>query len=185
MTASTPVYSAKGTRLNRRGLETRHHILSCAVRLLAEGGDHPVTSGDIARAAGVTWGTIQHQFGDLDGLWAAVLEHCCRWLQELNVRPMARALPARVGEVVDALWRVGASAEGRAVWRLRSALPLGHDSLGVAYPVTLGQLLQFEAIWHQVCDRLIGEAIEGPISERQRRGLRAFLPGAVHGIAET
>jgi AcrR family transcriptional regulator len=182
MTAAEPVYSAKGTRLNRRGLETRQHILSCAVRLLAEGGDHPVTSGDIARDAGVTWGTIQHQFGDLDGLWAAVTDHCCRWLQELNVRPMEGALPDRVTEVIDAIWAVGDSEEGRAVWRLRAALPMGHDSFGASYPLTLQRFLDFEVAWNSICDRLIGAAAAGGISDDQRRRLRAFLPGAVHGV---
>jgi AcrR family transcriptional regulator len=185
VSAPLPAYSAKGTRLNRRGLETRRHILSCAVRLLAQGGDHPVTSGDIARDAGVTWGTIQHQFGDLDGLWAAVMDHCCRWLQELTVRPMAGDLRQRVSDVVDAIWAVGASEEGRAVWRLRSALPLGHDSLGAAYPVTLEHLLVWEATWHQISDSLIGEAVDGEDRDSQRQRLRAFLPGAVHGIHQT
>ena len=65
--------SAKGTRLNRRGLETRDVLLRTAIHCLAEGGPESVSANLVAREAGVTWGTVQHQFGDVDGLWAAVL----------------------------------------------------------------------------------------------------------------
>ena len=66
--------SAKGTRLNRRGLETRGNMLDVAVRVLAAGGPDAVSANSVAKEAGATWGVVQHQFGDADGLWAAVLE---------------------------------------------------------------------------------------------------------------
>src|SRR4051794_21135767 len=67
-------YSAQGTRLNRRGLESRRQFLQSAIDLLAEGGPDTVSANLIAKRAGFTWGTIQHQFGDADGVWAAILE---------------------------------------------------------------------------------------------------------------
>src|SRR6187402_380922 len=72
----TVVVSAKGTRLNRRGLQTRLHMIDVAIRALASPREgEQVSANLVAREAGVTWGTVQHQFGDADGLWAAVLEH--------------------------------------------------------------------------------------------------------------
>jgi AcrR family transcriptional regulator len=68
----TGAVSAKGTRLNRRGLETRQHLLEVALECLAAGPE-AASANLVARESGVTWGTVQHQFGDVDGLWAAVL----------------------------------------------------------------------------------------------------------------
>ena len=84
--------SAKGTRLNRRGLETRRTLLKVAIRCLADGSEG-VSANLIAREAGVTWGTVQHQFGDADGLWAAVLAHISERSDPL-LPPQHAALPA-------------------------------------------------------------------------------------------
>jgi hypothetical protein len=46
-------YSAQGSRLNRRGSETRRRVLDVAIRRLAEGSPEPVTAILIAREAGV------------------------------------------------------------------------------------------------------------------------------------
>jgi AcrR family transcriptional regulator len=64
--------SAQGTRLNRRGRETRRHLLEVALRCL-EAGPEAASANLVAREAGATWGTVQHQFGDVDALGAAVL----------------------------------------------------------------------------------------------------------------
>ena len=68
--ASTPRRSA-----NKRGIATREAMLDAAVTSLAGGDPNSVSGNRIAKDIGATWGVIKYQFGDIDGLWAAVLHH--------------------------------------------------------------------------------------------------------------
>src|SRR3954447_25061693 len=116
--------SAKGTRLNKRGLETREHLLRAALRNLAGGGPDAVSASAVAREAGATWGTVQHQFGDVDGLWAAVLEFVLADRDALLPAPTApRGLAARVDAILDLLWEAMHLPASRAIHHLRLALP--------------------------------------------------------------
>src|SRR4051794_844506 len=116
--------SAKGTRLNKRGLETREHLLRSALRVLAAGGPDAVSASSVAREAGATWGTVQHQFGDVDGLWAAVLEFVLADRSALPPRtPATPRLADRVDAVLDLLWTAMDRPASRAIHHLRLALP--------------------------------------------------------------
>src|SRR5205807_7005375 len=64
-----------GRRSNRRGEASRKHVLDVALRLLASGGPEAVSVKLIAKEPDVTWGTVQYQFGDADGFWAAAILH--------------------------------------------------------------------------------------------------------------
>lgn len=66
---------AGGRRANKRGLATRENMITAAITSLATGDPAAVSGNRIARDIGVTWGAIKYQFGDIDGLWAAVLRH--------------------------------------------------------------------------------------------------------------
>jgi AcrR family transcriptional regulator len=57
-----------------RTAETRAKILSAVVESIAEVGFLRTTAVEITRRAGVTWGAVQHHFGDKDGILIAVLE---------------------------------------------------------------------------------------------------------------
>src|SRR3954468_9433022 len=116
--------SAKGTRLNRRGLQTREHLLRSALRCLADGGPDAVSASSVAREAGVTWGTVQHQFGDVDGLWAAVLEHVLTDAATMRPRlPDAPDRAAGVNGIIELLWAAMNLRTSRAIHHLRQALP--------------------------------------------------------------
>src|SRR5271170_5528387 len=56
---------------------TRARVLDAAVECILDVGYYQASSNAIARQAGVTWGTIQHQFGTRHTLLLAVLED--RW----------------------------------------------------------------------------------------------------------
>ena len=62
-----------GRRRNKRGHATREAMLDAALRALAEGGPNAASANRIAKDIGATWGAVKYQFGDIDGLWAAVL----------------------------------------------------------------------------------------------------------------
>jgi AcrR family transcriptional regulator len=146
--------SAKGTRLNRRGLETRAHILDVAIGLLAAGGHEVVSANLIARAAGVTWGTIQHQFGDTDGVWAAVLDHAAE-RADAGLRAVTAtdlSIEQRVRSIVDAMWDA-------------------HDEPTV--------LRRWEAAWNGSWEDLFRGLVRSPVKLRR---VRSLLPGAVRGL---
>ena len=60
---------------------TRAKVLDAAVRCILEVGYYQASSNAIAREAGVTWGTIQHQFGTREAL---MLEVVSDGLEALN-----------------------------------------------------------------------------------------------------
>jgi AcrR family transcriptional regulator len=174
-------FSAQGTRLNRRGLETRAHILDVAVRLLATGGHDVVSANLIARESGVTWGTIQHQFGDTDGVWAAVLDHAAE-RTDAGLRTATEAdasIEQRVRSIVDAMWNSYDTPTVLAVMRLRSTLPHDPEVLAEQFPSTSAALHRWEAAWTRSWDSLFHGLVRSQVKLRR---VRSLLPGAVRGL---
>jgi len=175
-----PVLSAKGTRLNKRGLETRQSLLSVALRCLATGGPDAVSASLIAREAGVTWGTVQHQFGDVDGLWAALLE-------DVLGDGAATALPVsgsadlatRVEAVVTSLWAAMEVPSFRAIHNLRQALPRTRDELEATYPLTAAAIVRWDESWRSTMEQAFAGLAVDPV--RLER-VRSLLPGALRGL---
>jgi AcrR family transcriptional regulator len=172
--------SAKGTRLNRRGLETRTQLLEAAVACLAEGGPEAVSANQIARRAGVTWGVVQHQFGDVDGLWAGVLDHISEGFGAMMPRlPEERPLGDRVGVIVDRLWGAVDLPGSHAIYTLRLGLPRKLEDLKDNYPKTAASLAAWDEKWTAACER----AFAGLDVDPQRlTKVIGFLPGAMMGL---
>ncbi|MGV9668588.1 TetR/AcrR family transcriptional regulator [Nocardia niigatensis] len=57
-----------------RGDRTRELLIDETVRCIREEGFSAASARHIVERAGVSWGVIQHHFGDRDGLLAAVIE---------------------------------------------------------------------------------------------------------------
>jgi AcrR family transcriptional regulator len=171
--------SAQGTRLNRRGLETRRHLLEVALRCL-EDGPEAASANLVARAAGATWGTVQHQFGDVDGLWAAVLAFARDERGLLGQEfPTTTDLDTRVEEVVDLLWRSLTAPMTMSLYHLRLALPAARSELERTHPRTAKEIARLDADFAALCER----AFEGlPVDARRLARVRSFLPGALRGI---
>lgn len=179
-TVAAVTLSAKGTRLNRRGLETRQTVLKVAIQCLAEGGPESASANLVAREAGVTWGTVQHQFGDVDGLWAAVLDYI-----SARAGPMIPAvgelatLHARVLAIVEQLWRALDSPGSRAIHNLRQALPRHRTELESDYPRTAAALEAWDAGWNAACEKAFEDI---SVDKVKLRRVRALLPGAMRGL---
>jgi AcrR family transcriptional regulator len=178
-TGATEPRSAQGTRLNRRGLETRRHLLEVALRCLREGPE-AASANLVAREAGVTWGTVQHQFGDVDGLWAAVLAFANDERGMLAPAfPSTTDLDTRVEEVVDLLWRSLAAPVAVALYHLRLALPAARADLERTHPRTAREIARLDADFAAMCER----AFDGlPVDTTRLARVRSFLPGALRGI---
>jgi AcrR family transcriptional regulator len=174
-------YSAQGGRLNRRGQETRRQILKVAVRCLATGSPDAVSANLIAKEAGVTWGTIQHQFGDSDGVWAAVLDYVSDDVAAtLPTAPKREgSLARRVTAIVDAIWLGFDAPNARAVQNLRMSLPRNRKALAKEFPATADALQRFDEVWTTIFDELL----DGLVSSKAKlRRVRNLLPGALRGI---
>ncbi len=61
---------------------TRRRVLDAAVESILELGYYQTSSNEIARRAGVTWGTLQHQFGTREMLLLEVLNDAFDDLEE-------------------------------------------------------------------------------------------------------
>jgi AcrR family transcriptional regulator len=172
--------SAKGTRLNKRGLETRDHLLRAALRVLAEGGPDAVSASSVAREAGATWGTVQHQFGDVDGLWAAVLEYVLADRDALTPRlPDSPDLAARVDAILDLLWTAMDRPASRAIHHLRLALPRSREELESAYPRTAAAIAHWDEAWTATVEHAFDGLTVDPVRLAQ---VRSLLPGAMRGL---
>jgi len=173
--------NARGARLNRRGLETRARLIRTAIAMLAD-SEHgaEVSANLVAKRAGVTWGTVQHQFGDVDGLWAAVLDELASQGDMLPWKEMDDgSVTERMGRIVDALWSGLDSPPGRAVATLRGLLPRNTVEFTETYPRTAEQLARWDRRWR----RAYARAFRGLVVDAYRlERVRHLLPAAVHGL---
>src|SRR6478672_4415366 len=90
-------------RSNRRGQATRDAMLDAALRALATGDVAAASANRIAKDAGATWGAVKYQFGDIDGLWAAVLRRTAERRGQLEPSLFAQALIGKPSLFAQAL----------------------------------------------------------------------------------
>ncbi|MDH6243274.1 TetR/AcrR family transcriptional regulator [Mycobacterium sp. OTB74] len=183
VTSAAVTESAAGTRLNKKGLETRARLLDVAIRCLADSGGEPVSANHIAKDAGVTWGTLQHQFGDLDGLWVAVITeiHSRSWLSDPDTWPVrSGTLREQVATAIDAIWNYLATTEGRALTALRISLPPRRSDVIDEYPLTAAALAARELDWVQGFDYLMDGLDLDP--DKLHR-VQCLLPAAIRGLS--
>jgi AcrR family transcriptional regulator len=153
-------------------------VLDAALDCLAE-GPGSVSANLVARRADVTWGTVQHQFGDVDGLWAAVLAHAAPEGPLLGDPAPGGTVEDRVREVVDLLWAGLQRPWLRALLHLRLTLPAEREELEAAYPRTAGALRAWDERW----DASVREAFAAyDVDPVRLRRVRSLLPGAVRGL---
>jgi len=105
--------------------ETRRRVMSAVVASIAEVGYQRTTAAEIARRAGVTWGAVQHHFGDKDGILLAVLEENFeRFAERLaDVPGPETSLERRVALFVERSWAHFASPEYRSTFEILLNLP--------------------------------------------------------------
>ena len=100
------------TGRQERGDRTRDLLIDETVRCIREEGFSAASARHIIERAGVSWGVIQHHFGDRDGLLTAVIEDAVdRLIASLEVL----SDPARVTDTEDlvrATWEAFANPKG-------------------------------------------------------------------------
>jgi AcrR family transcriptional regulator len=167
-------------RPNKRGQATRDAMLDAALRALATGDVAAASANRIAKDAGATWGAVKYQFGDIDGLWAAVLQRTAERRGRLpsQANPVA-PLQERVGGIVDLLFDGLSAPDSRAIETLRAALPRDGAELERSFPKTAAELQSWGRMWIADCQSAFADVDVDP--ERVRE-VASFIPGAMRGL---
>jgi AcrR family transcriptional regulator len=106
-----------------RTAETCGRVKAAVIESIADVGYQRTTGAEIARRAGVTWGAVQHHFGDKDGILMAVLEESFdRFAQVLGEPPLAE-LEERVAVFVARAWKHFSSPHYRTTFEILLNLP--------------------------------------------------------------
>jgi AcrR family transcriptional regulator len=86
---------------------SRRRVIEATVRCIQRGGVTNATVSRIAAEAGITWGTIQHQFGSKNGLFAAILEAAVTDLNDSleAFETTGKSLRVVVDEFAEIVWR--------------------------------------------------------------------------------
>jgi AcrR family transcriptional regulator len=169
-----------GRRANRRGLATRETLLAAAVKALASGDPGAVSANRIAKQIGVTWGTVQYQFGDTDGFWAAVLHFTAERRANLfRATDTGLSLRDRVAGIIDTLYDGLTATDSRAIESLRAALPRDYVELERLYPRTAAEFYSWGQSWQETCQKAFADLKVDP---QRVREVASFIPGAMRGI---
>jgi AcrR family transcriptional regulator len=174
------VADSAGRRANKRGLASREAILQAAVTALASGDPGAVSANRIAKQIGVTWGTVQYQFGDADAFWAAVLHHTAERRASVFANPdAADSLRARVSEIIETLYKGLTAPDSRAIENLRAALPRDPSELDRLYPRTAADLRSWGQGWHATCQKAFADLQVDP---QRVHEVASFIPGTMRGL---
>lgn len=167
-------------RTNRRGDATRESMLEAALKALATGDPGAVSANRIAKQIGATWGVVKYQFGDADGLWAAVLHRTAEHRADVFV-PGNTTVPLRqrVAAIIDTLYDGLTATDSRAIENLRAALPRDPVELERLYPRTAAELQSWGRGWLATCQNAFADLNVDP---ERVRAVATFIPGAMRGI---
>jgi AcrR family transcriptional regulator len=192
--ARTSTDAAGNTAGQRRrrsdGELTRRRVLDAAISSILEKGYYETSSNEIARRAGVTWGTIQHQFGTREALLLEVLNDRWATLQDRMATAEIRGntLEERLHSVLDVLALHYGQPEHLV--QLQILLDLSHNpntSAETRHAIALHGAALTRA-WQPLFERALGKA--GNDSDLVRYAfltLRGYLTGNLiaSSIADT
>ena len=161
-----------------RTRETRRRVKAAVVEAIAEVGYQRTTAAEIARRADVSWGAVQHHFGDKDGILVAVLEESFeRFTERFAAAPApGLALEARVDEFVERAWAHFESPHYRTALEILLNLP---DDIEAGWQADM--LGEWNAIWRAYFSGFPG----GDLGSRRVVELMIYVVSVLSGLATT
>lgn len=166
-------------RPNRRGLAAREQLLSTALRLLSTGRPETVSVNLVAKEAGLSWGSVQNQFGDSDGFWAAVVRLIVDEGPTLWADPVGDTVAGRVAEVAALYRGILDSPQQVAVETIRTALPRPLEVLATSHPATAAAIAELDTLWEHA---FLGFFKDLDVDPARARDVAALLPSAMRGL---
>jgi AcrR family transcriptional regulator len=162
-----------------RTASTRARVKAAVIASIDDVGLQRTTASEIARRAGVSWGAVQHHYGDKRGILIAVLEDSTNLLiEQLAAVPVEGVpLPARVAAFVDEAWQHFSSSHYRSTFEILLELSNSEEPLP-DLPRTLAELQG--PSWAQAWARFFGEA---RLSARRAVALQRYTASVLAGIA--
>ena len=156
-----------------RTAETRRRVLAAVVECVSELGYSRTTGGEIARRAGVSWGAIQHHFGDKRGVLAVALEESFDRFADVLGEPTDGAVSERVATFVDRAWEHFRSDHYRTTFEILRNLPPDLDSDWAP-----GMLRTWSQLWKRFFP-------ESRLSRRETAELMHYAICVLSGLATT
>jgi len=106
-----------------RTAETRARIIAATAESISQVGFQRTTAAEISRRSGLTWGAVQHHFGDKSGILAAILEDSFNRFSEGLMQAFedvgqSAPLARRIETFVDSAWTHFDSIHYRAAFEI-------------------------------------------------------------------
>ena len=181
--AARPLVLAKRPRVRRthaeRTAETRARILDAVVDAIAEHGVQRTTAQVISQRSGVTWGAVQHHFGDKDALLLAVLEDSFnRFASRVGkIGVEGSSIEERASMFVDGAWEHFRSRYFRSTFEIL----LNHLGREGESRASDWRHRMAEA-WNGVWSRIFADA---RLDKADSRALQHFTISTLSGLAQT
>lgn len=162
-----------------RTAETRARIVAAVLESIAEVGLARTTAAEIARRAGVTWGAVQHHFGDKDGILVAVVEDSFdRFAARLEgIATEGESLEKRAGQFIERAWEHFSSPEYRSTFEILLSF-LGREDAPEAPTWQAEMSRAWEAVWLRIFH-------DAAIPLRRHRVLQHYVVSTLSGLATT
>lgn len=162
-----------------RTAETRARILTATIDCISERGFQRTTATEITRRAGVTWGAVQHHFGDKDGILIAVLEDSFRRFEArlADVPREGVRLDERAALFVARAWQHFASREYASTFEILLDHLRRSDLHPAREPSWQARMFRaFDGVWR----RLFHDA---PVPPERHRLLQHYTVSVLVGLA--
>ena len=170
VTMSSPPVSSRrsGRRPRADGESTRARVIQAAAECILEKGYYQTSSNDIARRAGVTWGTIQYQFESREGLLLEVLN--AAW-NELRAQIRSAHISGdTLEERLESLLEVLATHYSRPEYlaRLQILLDLNQDprSSATAKEAVAFHGAELNRLWLPLFQQVLGDMADDQVLAR-------------------
>ncbi len=164
-----------------RTADTRGRILNATIDCISELGFQRTTAQEITRRAGVTWGAVQHHFGDKDGILLAVLEDSFRRFEaRLEDLLFARtSLAERTSLFLERTWQHFASREYASTFEILLDHLRRPDLYPAREPSWQARMFRaFDRVWRRLFD-------DARLSRARHRVLQHYTISVLSGLAST
>jgi len=138
--------------LTRKGIQTHDRVVQAGIECIAELGFHAASTNKIAARAGVTWGTLQHQFGDKITLLEAIMEAAYKTRMDsiFGATSVDTPLPERISQLINAFWTEQNSAATIALGDIVRSVSADPEYRDRFLPILLRMRDAYDRMWNQL-----------------------------------